>query len=527
MIRTLLATTALATLVASGAYAQDTTAPAASPAPATEQAAPAAPVERADGSLVTNIIGETVYNGTGDDAENIGEVNDVVFDKDGQVKSIIIGVGGFLGVGEKNVAFDYGKLQWAEQNGDRWLVAQTSKDELKAQPAFDMTPYEPAQANQASTDTAVAPAGTAPADGSANNSTASNTAPAGTAPSTESTMAPADTAQNNANANAPAATVQPAEGSLASNIVGESVYNGTGDDAQDIGDVNDILIAKDGKAQSLIIGVGGFLGIGEKNVAYDFSKAKWAERDGDSWIVAETTKEQLEQLPDFDRKAYDPAPAAATASNDATQPAATATAPATTTPAVDTSKTAAAEPDATAPAATDNKTAEAPAATDNKTAEAPAATDNNKTAEATPPATAPEASTDTAQNTPPVATDQTKTGAIDKSTLTEMPMSGDIRSEDLVGTTVYGANDETVGEVGDVALTTDGKVDAIIIDVGGFLGIGEKEVAVGMDNLKFMTDKDNNKYLYTNFTKDQLEAQTAYDKGTYAQKRDEQRMMVQ
>ncbi|TJX46649.1 MAG: PRC-barrel domain containing protein, partial [Mesorhizobium sp.] len=62
--------------------------------------------------------------------------------------------------------------------------------------------------------------------------------------------------------------------------------------------------------------------------------------------------------------------------------------------------------------------------------------------------------------------------------------------------------------------------------VGGFLGIGEKEVAVGMDNLKFMTDKDGKKYLYTTFTKEQLEKQAAYDKGSYAQKRDEQRMIV-
>ena len=37
---------------------------------------------------------------------------------------------------------------------------------------------------------------------------------------------------------------------------------------------------------------------------------------------------------------------------------------------------------------------------------------------------------------------------------------GKIRSQDLVGTTVYGANDANVGEIGDVVLSTDGKVDA-------------------------------------------------------------------
>ncbi|MGC3974962.1 MAG: PRC-barrel domain-containing protein [Nitrospira sp.] len=50
---------------------------------------------------MTNIIGESVYNGTGDDAQNIGKVDDIVFDAAGKAKSAIIGVGGFLGVGQE------------------------------------------------------------------------------------------------------------------------------------------------------------------------------------------------------------------------------------------------------------------------------------------------------------------------------------------------------------------------------------------------------------------------------------------
>ncbi|MER9305963.1 PRC-barrel domain-containing protein [Mesorhizobium sp. M0293] len=439
MIRNLLATTAIATLVATGAYAQTATTPAPAQTPAVQEPA-AAPV-RAEGSIVTNIIGESVYNGTGDDAENIGKVSDVVFDKDGQAKSVVIGVGGFLGIGAKNVAFDYAKLQWAEKNGDRWLVAQTTKDELTAQAEFDSKPYAPAPAPAASTDA------TAP------------TAPATT-----------DTAQKPADMNAPPAEpVKRADGNLATNIIGETVYNGTGDDAQNIGSVSDIVLTKEGKAESLVIGVGGFLGLGAKNVTYDFSKAQWAEKNGDRWLVAQTTKEELQAQPDFNRKAYDPVPAT-TASN---------------------------EPAATAPAAVPSNTT------------APAVAPADKTA-AAPDASAP---------------DQTQTAAIDKSALTEMPV-GEIRADDLKGTTVYGANDAKVGVIGDVVLTPDKNPDAVIVDVGGFLGIGAKEVAVGMDNLKFMTDKDGNKYLYTTFTKEQLEAQTAYDKGSYAEKRDQQRMIV-
>ncbi|PBC10933.1 PRC-barrel domain-containing protein [Mesorhizobium sp. WSM3859] len=453
MIRTLFATTAIATLLATGAFAQTTPAPA-QQAPAAENTAP---VPRADGALMSNIIGESVYNGTGDDAQDIGKVDDVVFDSSGKAKSAIIGVGGFLGVGKKDVAFDYAKLEWAEKNGDRWLVAKSTKDELNALPAFDRKPYDPAPAQ--STDT--------------------------TQPTNNTTTAQAPAA-------APAEPVKKAEGNLASNIMGESVYNGTADDAQKIGDVKDIVLAKDGKADSLVIGVGGFLGIGTKNVTYDFDKAKWAEKNGDRWLVAETTKEQLQAQPDFDRKAYDPAPATTAAANNA---------PAATTPAVVSSDT------------TSDKGAK-PAEPAKSTAEAKPAT---------PPAQS------TAENKPAdtgaAATDATKTASIDKSTLTEMPM-GNIRVDDLKGTTVYGANDAKIGTIGDVVLTPENKPDAVVIDVGGFLGIGAKEVAVGMDKLKFMTDKDGNKYLYTNFTKEQLEAQTAYDKSSYAANRDQQRMML-
>ncbi|TGR91704.1 PRC-barrel domain containing protein, partial [Mesorhizobium sp. M2E.F.Ca.ET.209.01.1.1] len=95
---------------------------------------------------------------------------------------------------------------------------------------------------------------------------------------------------------------------------------------------------KEGKAQSLIIGVGGFLGMGEKNVAYDFAKAQWAQKNGDRWLVAQTTKEELQAQPDFNRKASDPVPAT-TASN---EPAATAPATATAPAAAPADKTAAA-----------------------------------------------------------------------------------------------------------------------------------------------------------------------------------------
>ena len=157
MIRNLLATTALASLIATGAFAQDATTTAPAPAdPAMQDTA--APVVKADGHLATQIIGETVYNGTGDDAQNIGDVNDIVIGADGNIEAVVIGVGGFLGIGEKNVALDFAQLDWAERDGDRWLVAPTTKEQLEQQAAFDRSAYEPAMTTAASDPAVTAPA---------------------------------------------------------------------------------------------------------------------------------------------------------------------------------------------------------------------------------------------------------------------------------------------------------------------------------------------------------------------------------
>ncbi|MGE0500841.1 MAG: PRC-barrel domain-containing protein [Rhizobiaceae bacterium] len=321
------------------------------------------------------------------------------------------------------------------------------------------------------------------------------TEPAAPAPAEPSVTAPADAAP----ADGAVEAAQPSsEGHLASNLIGETVYNGTGDDAANIGDVNDLVIDGEGQVQAVVVGVGGFLGIGEKNVALEYATLDWAEENGDRWIVVSATQEQLEALPEFDTTTYEPAPAVAT-----TDPAA---APA----------------DDTAMAPADGMAAD-PAAP--ATAEAPAVEDPAGSSVAEAPANSATGSDTMAADTEAAAPDQTETAAIDRSALTEMP-AGEITAENLIGTTVYGADDANVGEIGDVVMNGD-KVDSIIIDVGGFLGVGEKEVAVGLDNLAFMTDADGNRYLYTQFTKEQLDAQPAYDETTWAEKRDEQRLIIQ
>ena len=71
---------------------------------------------------------------------------------------------------------------------------------------------------------------------------------------------------------------------------------------------------------------------------------------------------------------------------------------------------------------------------------------------------------------------------------------------------VYDPSDNKIGEIMDVLVDRDGKVTALIVGVGGFLGAGEKDVAVPFNSVR-ATTKDNNKYyLVMNSTKDALKS---------------------
>lgn len=88
--------------------------------------------------LVSTFIGQTVYESDLPDAAAVGDLNDLITGPDGKIEAAIIGVGGFLGVGEKNVAVSPDQLQLAQRSdGKIWLVVKLSKDRLLEAPEFD------------------------------------------------------------------------------------------------------------------------------------------------------------------------------------------------------------------------------------------------------------------------------------------------------------------------------------------------------------------------------------------------------
>ncbi len=66
-----------------------------------------------------------------------------------------------------------------------------------------------------------------------------------------------------------------------------------------IGEIMDVLVSPEGRATALIVGVGGFLGAGEKDVAVPFSAVKHTMKDKKIYLTMDTTKDALKSAPGF------------------------------------------------------------------------------------------------------------------------------------------------------------------------------------------------------------------------------------
>lgn len=89
--------------------------------------------KRADQWLASDLRAKNVYDRN--DAK-IGAINDLLIDRDGRISAVIIGVGGFLGIGEKNVGVPFADIKISLRDGNEWLVLERSREDLRAAPAF-------------------------------------------------------------------------------------------------------------------------------------------------------------------------------------------------------------------------------------------------------------------------------------------------------------------------------------------------------------------------------------------------------
>jgi len=86
-----------------------------------------------------------------------------------------------------------------------------------------------------------------------------------------------------------------------------------------------------------------------------------------------------------------------------------------------------------------------------------------------------------------------------------------VRFTDMNGATVYDGQKNAIGDINNVVLDPNGKIAAIVIKTGAFLGIGGKTVAVTMKDLKVTREDNGRQRFVLDMTKDQLKSAQAYD----------------
>lgn len=211
-------------------------------------------------------------------------------------------------------------------------------------------------------------------------------------------------------------------------------YSGVQEGWNDIGEINDVIVSRDGMVDSVLVDIGGFLGMGENQIAVDMTALRFvsdgatADNTEDWFLVMNAGRGILESAPTWSM-------------------------------------------------GTDGAMA---------TEDAQAGASNDGT-----------------------LADESGT-AIARDGYSSMA-STDLTADMLKGTTVYDANDEVVGEVGELILAEDGQVKEVIIDVGGFLGMGEKPVALMLDQLNILRQNDGSDLrVYVAATKEQLKQMPAH-----------------
>ncbi|TVP72397.1 MAG: PRC-barrel domain containing protein [Rhodobacteraceae bacterium] len=214
--------------------------------------------------------------------EQIGQINEIVISNDGEVRALVIGVGGFLGMGEQDVAITMDQVTFvsdAEDRSQMYVVLNTSVDMLNNAPAYDRTASATGDMPGEGDRRAV---NMASADGTQGMAQNEDIRTGFAAPQMErdgySRMEARDVSTEM--------------------LIGKSVYD-TQDN--DVGSIDDMLLDEDGAVSHIIIDFGGFLGIGSSQALIGFDELTILTTEGysDVRVYVDATKAQIQDLPRY------------------------------------------------------------------------------------------------------------------------------------------------------------------------------------------------------------------------------------
>ena len=197
--------------------------------------------------------------------ENIGSVGDFIVTRDGDIQAILIDVGGFLGMGGRTVAVDMKALEVVGKEGQNdyyFVLPGTSNEQLKNAPEYQA----------------------------------------------EGTMGQRGRDNQTDSARPHRATeVEPQEGYqrvsagliTADDLQGASVY---GSNNERVADVDEVLMTPEGKVERLVVNVGGFVGIGSRNIAIDMNEVDiHKDANNDVRVYIPMNEQELRQMPEYKR----------------------------------------------------------------------------------------------------------------------------------------------------------------------------------------------------------------------------------
>ena len=248
------------------------------------------------------LIGRNIKNA---DGETIGEIKSIYINKDGRVDSVMVGVGGFLGVGDREVRIAWSDLKITD-NGENVVVNMT-KDQLKAKPEYRYK--NETWRGQVFTDTG--PWMARPSD-TARTPPSDQLAQAAKPPADRSTDKPSD--RPNVAATTSTGTTSTgttstgdfnAAGEMSSHaLIGATVRN---EKREAVGKVEDVYVDNSGAIKTVVVSVGGFLGVGAKDVAVKWSDLKFLRDDKSIVVTTSWTKDSLKAMPDYKHERRQPA----------------------------------------------------------------------------------------------------------------------------------------------------------------------------------------------------------------------------
>ncbi|WP_194757241.1 PRC-barrel domain-containing protein [Aliidiomarina indica] len=238
-----------------------------------------------NGMHASNLIGTNVHTS---DNEDIGSVKDLIIGQDGQVVAVVVSVGGFLGMGEKDVALGWDNLTRSGIADKQELRVDVTRADLKAAPAF----VKPEKYRTAQTTPREQNSPPKRAQASVQQDTQLDTQKRRQQPESNRQHV----SDNHGEKNRGHLVAVPSLGFHTDSLMGMDVYTS---DNESIGSVDDLIIDESGKIVAIIVSVGGFLGIGQKDVAISWDHVTRSGVKNEQKLNANVTRENLKSAPKF------------------------------------------------------------------------------------------------------------------------------------------------------------------------------------------------------------------------------------